>query len=138
MPSDCEQGPDRTSLVEQYFAAMQQGPDGFDALVSLFADDAVYREPFSGLPEHHGQRAIARYLAAAAPQAPPELRIFVERLDVAGDTVTAVWRCESTIFAQPSRGQDVFTVRRGKIVRLETTLLDEPVLQLAREDGTRG
>lgn len=115
-------------MIEQYFAAMQRGPDGHDALVDLFAADAVYVEPFSGGPPHHGRDAIRAYLTASAGEAPPELKLFVERLDVQGGRIVATWRCESPIFAVPSRGRDVFDVVGGRIARLETTLLSPPVL----------
>jgi ketosteroid isomerase-like protein len=116
-------------VVERYFVAMQQGPEGHDALIDLFADDAVYREPFSGQREHRGRREIRDYLMSSAGDAPPQLRIVVERIDLAGDTVAATWRCESPAFAGPARGRDTFTITHGKITRLETALLDPPLLR---------
>jgi ketosteroid isomerase-like protein len=118
-------------VIERYFAAMQRGPDGHDALVELFTDDAVYVEPFSGGPAHRGREAIRAYLAASAGETPPELKIVVERLDVEMSRIVATWRCESSIFAVPSRGRDVFDVVGGRIARLETTLLSPPVLRRA-------
>ena len=115
-------------VIERYFAAMQLGPEGHDALAELFAPEAEYVEPFSGRGPHRGRDAIRAYLAAAAPASPPDLTLHVERLDVDGERVTATWRCESPIFAAPSRGQDTFHVRAGHIYRLETTLLQTPVL----------
>lgn len=117
------------AVIERYFAAMQLGPDGHDALAELFAVDAEYFEPFSGRSPHRGRDSIRAYLAAAAPEAPPNIRLHVERLDIDGDQVTATWRCESPAFAVPSRGRDRFTVRSGRIQRLETTIIDPPVLQ---------
>jgi len=116
-------------VIERYFAAMQLGPEGHDALAELFAADAEYIEPFSGSSPHRGREAIRTYLTAAAPTAPPDLRLHIERIDIDGNVVTATWRCESPIFAVPSRGRDQFTVRSGHIHRLETTLLDPPVLR---------
>jgi ketosteroid isomerase-like protein len=113
-------------IVQRYFAAMQRGPDGHDALLNLFTDNAVYVEPFSGDGVHVGRQAIGAWLAATAGQAPPQLTLTVERLDVDGDTVDTTWCCESPAFARPSRGRDRFTVRNGKISRLETTLLEPP------------
>lgn len=113
------------SQAERYFAAMQRGPDGHDALLDLFAEGAVYVEPFSG-GAHVGRDAIRTYLAASAGAAPPGLRLTVERLDLSGDTVEATWRCDSPAFARPSRGRDRFTVRNNLIVRLETSLLEPP------------
>lgn len=116
-------------LVAAYFAAMQRGPGGHEAVTALFADDAVYAEPFSGRGPHVGRAAIATFLAASAGEAPPGLRLIVERIDVDGDTVVAVWRCESPIFAKPSRGQDRFTIAKGRIARLESSLLEPPELE---------
>jgi ketosteroid isomerase-like protein len=116
-------------IVQRYFAAMQRGPDGHDALLDLFTDDAVYVEPFSADGPHVGRQAIGAWLTATAGQAPPELTLTVERLDVDGDTVDTTWRCESPIFTRPSRGRDRLTVRDGKIARLETILLEPPELR---------
>jgi ketosteroid isomerase-like protein len=116
-------------VVQRYVAAMQRGPDGLDALLDLFTDDAVYVEPFSTDGVHVGREAIGSWLGDSADQAPPQLTLTVERLDVDGDTVDTTWRCESPIFARPSRGRDRFTIRYGRISRLETTLLEPPELR---------
>ena len=127
-------------LVEGYFAAMQRGPDGHDALLDLFADTAVYVEPFSTTGPHVGRDAIRAYLAAAAGRTPARLRLVVERLDVDAGAVDVVWRCESPDFAAPSRGRDRFTVQSGKIIKLETTLLEPPRWHLPAggPDGSGG
>ena len=56
-------------------------------------------------------------------------RATVRRVEGAGDggvAITTEWTCESSAFATPSRGRDEFTVRDGKIVRLETTIVEPP------------
>ena len=106
---------------------MQHGPDGVDALVALLADDAVYVEPFSG-GAHKGRDAIRAFLERSQGQL-PDVQITVERIDVEGETVTTEWRCESSAFRKPSRGRDRFTIRDGKIARLETTLVERPELR---------
>jgi ketosteroid isomerase-like protein len=115
-------------VIERYFAAMQLGPEGHDALAELFAPDAEYVEPFSGRGPHRGRGAIRAYLAEAAAETPPDLRLHVERLDFDGERVTATWRCESPLFVTPSRGRDTFVIREGHIHSLETTLLEPPTL----------
>jgi ketosteroid isomerase-like protein len=119
-------------LVERYFAAMQRGPDGHDELVELFAVDAEYVEPFTGRGPHRGREEIRAFLARSAPYAPADLRVHVERLDIAAGQVTATWRCESPDFSRPSRGQDSFTIRDGRIQRLETILIEPPELRAGR------
>jgi len=72
---------------------MQQGADGEDDLVGLFVDDAVYQEPFGG-QTLTGRDAIREWLRASRAQAPPDLQITVERIDIVGDVVEATWTCE--------------------------------------------
>jgi SnoaL-like domain len=113
--------------VQKYFNAMQQGADGEDDLVGLFVDDAVYQEPFGG-QTLTGRDAIREWLRASRAQAPPDLQITVERIDIVGDVVEATWTCESPIFLSPTRGRDRFTIRNGKIVRLESEVVEPPTL----------
>ena len=106
---------------------MQHGPDGVDALLELLAEDAVWVEPFTGAM-HEGRETIRAFLKS--PDGPqPNMRITIERIDVEVDAVTTAWAVESSRFARPLRGQDRFTIRKGKIARLETTLLEPPQLQ---------
>jgi hypothetical protein len=104
---------------------MQRGPDGEDELVALFAEDAVYVEPFTG-GEHVGRDAIRDWLRTSFDDQPPGIRITVERLHVVEQVIEASWVCESTAFARPARGRDRFTIRDGQIARLETELLEPP------------
>ena len=106
---------------------MQHGPEGVDALIDLLADDAVYVEPFSGRT-HNGHAEIRAFLEQSQA-ALPDVRITVERINVEGDIVTTDWTCESSAFATPSRGRDEFTVRDGKIARLETSIVEPPELR---------
>jgi uncharacterized protein (TIGR02246 family) len=117
-----------SDTVERYFTAMQRGREGHEELLGLFAPDAVWVDAFGG-GEHAGHAAIDRWLAATADQAPPDFRLTVDRVDVDGDEVVAAWTCESPAFAAPARGSDRFVVRDGKIVRLESTLVEPPTLR---------
>jgi ketosteroid isomerase-like protein len=111
--------------VQRYFHAMQRGPEGDAELAELFADDAVYVEPFSG-GTHVGRDAIMRWIEGSRAQAPPDLRVRVERVEVVEQVVEAAWVCESPAFARPARGRDRFTVADGRIVRLESELTEQP------------
>jgi ketosteroid isomerase-like protein len=113
--------------LERYFRAMQRGPEGEAELAALFAEDAVYVEPFSG-SEHVGRDAIRDWLRSSWQDQPPGIRITVEQLEVVEHTVEATWVCESDAFATPARGRDRFTIRDGRIARLETELTELPKL----------
>jgi ketosteroid isomerase-like protein len=119
--------------VDKYFSAMQRGADARDELLSLFSDDAVYVEPFTGRTRTHaGRDAIRRELERSQAQAPPDLRLVVDSLSIDGETVETDWTCESPLFERPARGRDRFTIRDGRIARLETAIVEEPEL---RGDG---
>lgn len=86
----------RHPLVERYFRAMQRGPEGEEELVALFAEDAVYVEPFSGdQAPHVGRAEIQAWLHASWDHSPPELTLRVDRVRVDGDQVEAAWTCTS-------------------------------------------
>ena len=115
-------------VVHQYFQAMQAGAAGADQLFALFADDAVYVEPFSGIATgtsniHEGLDAIKAQLRRELGElTPPELELTVNRVDVDGDVVRSEWTCSSPAFDAPVRGIDVCIVRDGRIQRLEVRL----------------
>jgi hypothetical protein len=121
-------------IVETYFRAMQRGSEGEDELVGLFAENAVYREPFGG-QTLSGRDAIGEWIRASRDQAPPDLVVNVERIDVVGEIVEATWNCESPIFLEATRGRDRFTIREGKIERLESEVMQPPVLRGEVRDG---
>ena len=50
--------------VSNFFLAMQVGKPGADALRAMFAEDAVYEEPFTGeTRRHEGRDAIMSAMA---------------------------------------------------------------------------
>jgi ketosteroid isomerase-like protein len=116
------------TLLERYFRAMQRGPEGEEELIALFADDAIYVEPFGGRT-HFGREAIREWLRSSWADQPPGIRLTVERVDVIEEVVEASWTCESDIFDAPARGRDRFTIRDGKISRLQSELLEQPKLK---------
>lgn len=116
-----------SETLDRFYRAMQRGPEDTDALVALFAEDAVYVEPFSG-GTHTGRDEIRSFLAQSQGQL-PDVRITVDEIDVEGDTVDTKWTCESSAFARPSRGRDHFTIRNNQIARLETTITEPPELR---------
>ncbi len=114
-------------VVEAYFRAMQQGSSASAELFALFADDALYIEPFSGaVLTHRGRAAIEAYLTASWSQAPRDLTLRVDRVDVDGEWVVSEWTCESPSLPSAIRRRDRCRVRDGRIHRLEVELLGPP------------
>jgi ketosteroid isomerase-like protein len=115
------------TIVENLFKAMQKGPSGEADMMSLFADDAVFIEPFSGTPQTHtGKPAIRASFKGMWENPPPDMRLALDRVDVDGDKVRAEWTCTSPAFPQPMKGLDLFTIRGGKISRLEIVVTGVP------------
>ncbi len=112
-----------TELVQKYFQAMQAGASAGEELFALFADDAVYVEPFSGSEQTHtGRTEIEACFRAGWTQRPPDMTLEVNRIDVDGPTVRTEWTCTAEAFGGAMRGLDVCTVTNGKIERLVVTL----------------
>lgn len=107
-------------VVDAYFDAMKAGASRVDDLLALFAEDAVYIEPFSGAPRtHEGWPAIADAIRTSMQSPPPDMTLEVNRVDVDGDVVRSEWTCCSPVFPGPMRGVDRCTVADGRIQRLE-------------------
>jgi ketosteroid isomerase-like protein len=117
-------------LVERYFKAMQSGPDGLEDMVSLFAEDGEYVEPFSGAgrPTAHQGGAAIRSFFQESFNGPlrQDVRLTLHRLDVDGDRLRSEWTCEMPMFPAPLRGFDLYTIEDGRIKRLEVTVTDMP------------
>ena len=111
-------------IVDAWFGAMRRGREGEPELLALFHDDAVYVEPFSGAPvQHVGKQAIRACFRKGWEQPMPDLTLRVDRVDVDGDLVRAEWVCATSAWPTPIRGVDSYTLRDGRISRLETALL---------------
>ena len=114
-------------VVENMFKAMQAGPEGENAMMELFAADAVFIESFSGeVKTHQGKDAILTSFRETWKDPAPDMKLIVDRVDVEGDRVRADWTCTSPAFATPMRGHDLFNIAGGKIVRLEVVVTDMP------------
>ena len=119
-----------SKLVERYFKAMQSGPDGLEEMVSLFAADGEYVEPFSsgGQPTaHRGQEAIRAFFQESLNGPLREgVRLTLERLDVDGEQLRSQWTCVMPMFPAPLRGVDLYTIEHGRIRRLEVNVTNMP------------
>lgn len=113
--------------ISRFFTAMQAGAAARTDMMNLFADHAVYVEPFSGKAlTHDGKQAILSVMEAGWAHPMPDMRITVDRVDVDGDRVIADWTCHSPALpGGKGRGQNRFTLKGGLIVRLETTLVPD-------------
>jgi len=113
--------------ISRFFAAMQGGATAEAEMMSLFADDATYVEPFTGaLRTHRGRDAIRKTMQAGWETPVPDMRIEVDRVEVDGATVRARWTCYSPgLPGGKGSGENVFTLRDGKIERLETRYLSD-------------
>lgn len=117
--------------VDDLFRAMQTGPTGEEAMMSLFSDDAVLIEPFSGQAQTHvGTPAIRHSFRDQWKNPPPDLTLVLDRVDLDGADVRAEWTCTSPVFPSPMRGYDLFTLdSSGKIRRLEIIVTEAPPMK---------
>jgi ketosteroid isomerase-like protein len=114
-------------ILEDLLRYMQIGPAAEDSIISLFADDAVFVEPFTGQNQtHNGKPAIRASLAAMWQNRAPDLTLTLDRVDLDGDVVRADWTCTSAMMPGPMRGRDFLKTRDGKISRLEIIITEMP------------
>lgn len=113
-------------IIGRFFNAMQTGAASEAQMMALFADDAVYIEPFTGAPARHlGKPAVRDALAAGWKNPLPDMTITIDEVEVDGPTVTARWTCRSPALpGGKGSGVNVFTLRGGLISSLETRLGD--------------
>ena len=110
-------------IINRYFAAMRRGAEAEHEMMSLFADDAVYVEPFSGLSTPAcGKEEVRARLQMGWEHPLPQLELDVLSVEVAGGTATSSWECRSSSFPAPVRGTDRYQFVDGLIARLEVTI----------------
>lgn len=111
-------------VVEAFLRAMQLGTRGEDDLVALFTEDGVYVESLTeGRPRtHDGKAAIRQALHKGLQWNPPDFRVTLDRLEIEAGEVVAYWTCSSSQLPDPMHGVDRYTIRDGRIARLETNL----------------
>ncbi len=114
-------------LIDRYFAAMRRGAEAEDDMMALFADDAVYVEPFSGtVRRSEGLEAIRATLREGWEFPLPDLKLTVDEIVVEPGAAVSQWTCESPALPAPIRGRDHYTVKNGKITKLEVEFLTAP------------
>ena len=116
---------DPQATIDRYFAAMRQGREAETNMMALFADDAVYIEPFSGGAEPaEGKAAILARLRSGWEAPLPDMELDVRSIDVHGSRATSRWECRSSAFPAPVEGRDNYEFGAdGLIVRLEVEII---------------
>lgn len=111
------------SVIRRYVAAMRKGAAAEDEMMSLFAEDAVYIEPFTGSDDPAvGRRAVRDRLRLGWEQPLPDLELDVLDVQIDGDSATSRWECRSTALPGPVRGTDRYDFAGGRITRLEVAI----------------
>jgi hypothetical protein len=115
---------DVPSEISNFFLAMQAGRSAASTMERLFAEDAVYEEPFTGKPlTHTGRDEILKALQGGWEQPLPDMHLSIERVEAKTDTIAVDWVCYSPALpGGAGRGRNTFVLRSGKIVSLKTTL----------------
>jgi hypothetical protein len=118
---------DERDVVVRYYASMRRGAEAETEMMALFADDAVYVEPFSGTVRvSEGLDAIRAALREGWAHPLPELEITVDEIVIEPGVATAAWTCASPALPSPVAGRDRYSVADGKITRLEVELIEPP------------
>ena len=111
--------------IEAFFRAMQSGASAEADMMRLFAEDAIYIEPFTGTPQTHvGKHAILATMQAGWSHPLPDMTLSLDRVDIDGNEIRVAWTCRSPALPGGSgRGVNTFSMRNGLIARLETALI---------------
>ena len=111
-------------IINQFFAAMQTGATAEIEMMSLFHDEAVYIEPFSGQVRlHTGKAAIRKCMLNSWKHPLPEMTIQIDEMLIEGNDVIVRWTCLSPALPRgKGSGENRFTLRDGLIIRLETRI----------------
>ncbi len=110
-------------VIDSYFTAMRRGAQAEEDLISLFAEEATYSEPFSGHPSANGLEEIRQRLRLGWEQPLPDLELDVLEIEVDGRNARARWECRSPALPRPMQGEDSYEIVNGQITRLEVRLL---------------
>jgi hypothetical protein len=117
---------DPIGVVDRYFAAMRRGGAAEEEMMGLFADDAVYIEPFTNpaLPAV-GKEEIRNRLRAGWANPLPEMTLTVSGIEVTSAGAVSRWECRSPVLPEPVYGEDVYVIENGLISRLEVRILQD-------------
>ena len=119
-------------IIEDSARAMQAGPAGEADIMALFAEDAVWVEPYTGQRRsHEGKKAILAALKEMWTRpAPPGFNIATDRIDIEGSSIRVDWTCSATGFPNMMRGYSLYTIgAEKKIARLELFITEAPPIR---------
>lgn len=112
-------------VVNGYFAAMRKGSSAEEEMMALFTEDVIFIEPFTDNDEPAiGKEAVRARLRRGWEFPLPEVELDVLAIEVDGPGARTRWECRSPALPRPIQGEDQYTIRDGKIARLEVRLLD--------------
>lgn len=97
--------------------------------MALFADDAVWIEPYSGQRRtHSGKEAIRATLQQMWRQpSPPGFAITTDRIHAEGSNVRVEWTCGCEGIPMLMRGYSLYTISSdNRIERLELFITEAP------------
>ena len=115
------------AVVEGVFKAMHERAAGEKAMMTLYADNAVVTEPFSGQPRtHKGKEAIRKWFLESVKEMPEDMMIKMDRIDMDAGKVRAEWTCTSQVFPTPMRGYDLYGIKNGKIESADFVVTEMP------------
>jgi hypothetical protein len=89
----------------------------------------VYIEPLPGkAAKHVGKEPIRRSFRQSQQDAPADIKLTfdeleLDELELEREHIRSLLRCMAPTFPHPIRGQDMWTIRKAKIVRFETSFL---------------
>src|SRR5260370_42555982 len=106
-------GTEHPETIHRFFAAMQTGATAEEAMMSLFDENAIYIEPFSGsVRKHSGKAAIRKVLAESWKSPLPDMRIEVEHVEAKDTQLLASWTCHSPALpGGQGHGENAFTLK---------------------------
>lgn len=114
---------DKDRVINEYYAAMRKGVAAEEQLVALFAADATYIEPFVSPQPAVGIDQIRDRFRKGWETPLPNMELDVLSVEVDGTTSRTSWECRSPALPGPVRGEDVYEILDGKIVRLEVRIV---------------
>jgi uncharacterized protein len=106
---------DNKDLIQRGYEAFTSGD--MNTVMDLFDDDCEWVQPGASAVSgtFHGKTEILEHLGRMAQK---DLRVTLKKLIAEGDTVVAI--TEVTAGGETGEDADVFIVRNGKTVRVET------------------